>query len=133
MPRTTIPQRAIDATSARLATVGPHGPHLVPIVFAIIGDRLVTAVDHKPKSTRRLRRLDNIAHNAAVSVLIDQYDDDWDQLWWVRLDGEAGVVDDDRAAIDALVAKYPHYAAHRPAGPVIRVDITHIASWTSAS
>ena len=43
---------------ARLATVGPDGrPHVVPICFALDGDTLYTAVDSKPKSTRRLRRL----------------------------------------------------------------------------
>ena len=46
---------------AALATVGADGaPHLVPVVFAMPEGRtdvLYTAVDAKPKSTRRLRRL----------------------------------------------------------------------------
>ena len=38
------------ARVARLATTDPDGrPHLVPIVFALDGDTLYTAVDRKPK------------------------------------------------------------------------------------
>ena len=62
-------------------------PHLVPITFAVDGDALYSAVDAKPKSTRALRRLANIAANPAVSVLVDHYDDDWTRLWWARADG----------------------------------------------
>jgi nitroimidazol reductase NimA-like FMN-containing flavoprotein (pyridoxamine 5'-phosphate oxidase superfamily) len=37
---------------AMLATVGPDGvPHVVPIVFAVHGDVVYTAVDAKRKST----------------------------------------------------------------------------------
>ncbi|MEE9472759.1 MAG: pyridoxamine 5'-phosphate oxidase family protein, partial [Acidimicrobiia bacterium] len=68
-----------------LASVRPDGrAHAVPIVFAIDGDYLYTAVDHKPKSTTRLARLENIAANPQVSVLAQHYKDDWEQLWWVR-------------------------------------------------
>ncbi len=45
----------------RLATVGEDGrPHLVPVTFAVHRGSVYTAVDHKPKSTRDLRRLANI-------------------------------------------------------------------------
>ena len=78
---------------ARLATVDPGGrPHLVPITFALDGDAIVTAVDHKPKSTTKLRRLENIAANPEVSVLADRYEDDWSRLWWARADGTARVI-----------------------------------------
>ena len=62
---------------------------MVPIVFAVEGDTIYNAVDHKPKRSTQLRRLANIAENPAVSVLVDYYDDDWDELWWVRADGVA--------------------------------------------
>src|SRR3954468_11111345 len=61
---------------ARLATVRESGePHLVPIVFAVTGAVIHTAVDAKPKRTRHLRRLANIAANPRVSVLADHYDE----------------------------------------------------------
>ncbi len=41
------------ATVAVLATVGADAaPHLVPVVFAVEGDTVYTAVDAKRKSTR---------------------------------------------------------------------------------
>ena len=62
--------RFAAAPVARLATVGSEGaPHLVPITFAVDGDLVCFAVDHKPKSTRDLRRLRNIRANDQVSRL----------------------------------------------------------------
>ncbi|MCU1432612.1 MAG: class F420-dependent oxidoreductase, partial [Actinotalea sp.] len=47
-----------SADHAYLATVGPDAaPHLVPVVFDLTGDQVVTAVDHKPKRSTALRRL----------------------------------------------------------------------------
>ncbi|MGA9834953.1 MAG: TIGR03668 family PPOX class F420-dependent oxidoreductase, partial [Trebonia sp.] len=83
---------------ARLATAGRDGqPHLVPVTFAVDGDRICTAVDHKPKTTPNLRRLRNIAENPRVTLLTDHYTDDWAGLWWVRVDGHASVVTDETA------------------------------------
>lgn len=122
-------QRFVDARVARLATVGDGVPHLVPIVFAVDDDVLYTCVDHKPKRTTKLRRLANIRNNPAVSIVVDHYDDDWDTLWWVRVDGRADVVDAATAAgahgIDVLASKYEQYRERRPNGSVIIVrDLT---------
>jgi len=120
------------ARVARLATVGRDGrPHVVPICFALDGETLYTAVDEKPKRTRRLKRLENIEANPRVEVLIDHYEDDWSKLWWVRLRGTARIVEDPRA-VDLLVAKYPQYAERRPEGPVIAIDVEERSEWTSS-
>ena len=120
------------ARVARLATVGRDGrPHVVPICFVLDGETLYTAVDEKPKRTRRLKRLENIEANPHVEVLIDHYEDDWSKLWWVRLRGTARIVEDPRA-VDLLVAKYPQYAERRPEGPVIAVDVEERSEWTSS-
>src|SRR4051795_978279 len=89
MEATEARTRFAAAHVARLATAGTDGrPHLVPVVFALDGDTLYTAVDDvKPKATTRLRRLANIAANPAVALLADHYEDDWSALWWVRADG----------------------------------------------
>lgn len=106
-----------EARVARLATVDPSGrPHVVPICFVLDGDLLYTAVDEKPKRTRRLQRLRNIEANPRVEVLIDGYEEDWSRLWWVRLRGTARVVDEPRA-LELLAEKYPQYRTHPPAGP----------------
>jgi PPOX class probable F420-dependent enzyme len=120
---------------AVLSTADVSGrPHVVPVVFALSGDSLWTAVDHKPKSSRHLRRLRNIRANPAVSLLVHHYADDWTSLWWVRADGQAVVLDEPAAMaapIDHLVAKYPQYQAIRPAGPVIEVTVTHWTGWAA--
>ena len=78
------------APVARLATVGADGSvHLVPFCFAVVDERLVSAVDHKPKRHTRLQRLADIAATGRASVLVDHYDDDWTQLWWIRVGGAA--------------------------------------------
>ena len=75
-------ERVRDARVARLATADPAGrPHLVPFCFVLEGDELLSAVDAKPKSSRRLRRLENVRANPAVSVLVDHYEEDWSRLW----------------------------------------------------
>ena len=128
------------ARVARLATTGPDGRvDLVPITFALLGQpdavRVVTAVDHKPKTTRQLRRLDNVRSHPEVGLLIDHYDDeDWQQLWWVRITGTARVLDAEEDLtwrVDALVAKYPQYREIRPAGPVIEVTPTRWRYWSA--
>jgi PPOX class probable F420-dependent enzyme len=129
--------RFAAARVARLATVRPDGaPHLVPVVFALAGDVVWTAVDDKPKSTRALRRLDNIARRPRVSLLVDHYSDDWTTLWWVRADGTARVVDASDPEADvgraALEAKYPQYAARTPAGPFVAVTVDTWRAWSAA-
>lgn len=125
--------RFAQAPVARLATVGPDGhPHLVPVVFAVFDEVVYTAVDAKPKTTQRLRRLANIAANPQVSLLVDHYDEDWTRLWWVRADGVA-VVHDNGVAVefgrDRLRAKYPQYQSVSLSGAVIAVTVQRWSSW----
>ncbi|HEU5007989.1 MAG TPA: TIGR03668 family PPOX class F420-dependent oxidoreductase [Jatrophihabitantaceae bacterium] len=121
------------ARVARLATVRPGGrPHLVPIVFAMDGDVIVTAVDDaKAKRTRALTRLANIAAEPRVSVLADHFDEDWSQLWWVRADGVAVVVDRDADAIALLADRYRQYREQLPPGPVIRIQVDRWTGWAA--
>lgn len=129
-------ERFAAARVARLATVSADGqPHLVPVVFALVGQRIYTAVDGKPKRTNALRRLANIAANPRVAVLVDRYDEDWRALWWVRADGVARVVADPEAGygIEALVARYPQYRDQPPPGPVISIDISRWIYWSASA
>jgi PPOX class probable F420-dependent enzyme len=125
-----------DARVARLATADAGGrPHVVPLVFVLLGDVVWSAVDAKPKSTQRLRRLANVAATGRASLLVDRYDEDWRALWWVRVDGRAEVLDpaDPRAvvAVDGLVAKYAQYRDARPTGPVLAVRCDTWRSWSA--
>jgi PPOX class probable F420-dependent enzyme len=126
----TPAERFASARVARLATVGADGvPHLVPIVFAVTGDVIHTAVDAKPKRTNRLRRLANIAANPRVCVLADHYEEDWSALWWVRADGVARVRDESPEALAALVARYPHYRDTPPPGPFVQITVDRWTAW----
>ncbi len=149
-----------EARVARLATVGPaQVPHLVPVTFAVVtapvgeapaeevpaaelptvhpdrpsssSQMIVFAVDHKPKSTTALRRLDNIAANPRVCFLVDRYDDDWEQLWWVRADARAAVLEgtDRRRALAALTARYRQYEQVSPTGVVVGCAVTRWTGW----
>src|ERR671925_679920 len=85
--------RRIASGLAPLPTTDPDGrPHLVPIVFAVEGDTLYSAVDRKPKRSPTLRRIENARARPGGTVLVDQYDEDWRQLWWIRLRGRARVL-----------------------------------------
>jgi PPOX class probable F420-dependent enzyme len=120
---------------ARLATTDPDGrPHLVPIVFALEGDTLYSAVDRKPKRSSKLRRIENARSRPDVTILVDHYEDDWTRLWWLRLRGHARVLDagEERDhALALLKEKYPQYHTEPPDGPVLAVDITDVREWSS--
>jgi PPOX class probable F420-dependent enzyme len=127
--------RLARARVARLATTDPDGrPHLVPIVFAIDGDTLYSAVDRKPKRSRTLRRIENARARPDVTILVDHYEEDWRRLWWIRVRGHARVLDDGderERALELLSAKYEQYRSEPPDGPVLAVDVTDVREWTS--
>jgi PPOX class probable F420-dependent enzyme len=135
MDREIALRRVLPARVARLATIDPDGcPHLVPIAFVIDGQTLYTAVDAKPKRSRRLRRIENARNRPDVTVLVDHYEDDWSRLWWVRLDGTARVLDDGEEAelaLRLLIEKYEQYRREGPNLPVLAVDIRNWRSWAS--
>jgi PPOX class probable F420-dependent enzyme len=126
-------ERVESARVARLATVDAQSrPHLVPICFALDGETLYSAVDEKPKRSKRLKRLGNIRRHPEVTVLVDHYEDDWSRLWWVRLDGSATVLADGperEHGLELLRAKYGQYRAEPPTGAVIAVRIEAWRGW----
>ncbi|MCV7199224.1 TIGR03668 family PPOX class F420-dependent oxidoreductase [Mycobacterium angelicum] len=128
--------RFAQAPVARLATSTPDGiPHLVPVVFAVDQDDqdiIYTAVDAKPKTTQRLRRLANIESNPNISMLVDHYADDWTQLWWVRVDGLATIHREGapmHTGYRLLRAKYAQYQSVSLDGPVIVIAARRWSGW----
>jgi PPOX class probable F420-dependent enzyme len=125
------------ARVARLATITPDGhPHIVPITFAVEGDRIYSIVDTiKPKTSLSLARLRHIETNPRVSLLVDEYGDDWDQLWWVRVEGSAAVISqgpDWEHAITLMRQKYPQYLDSRVRfGAATVVDVERWSGWTA--
>jgi PPOX class probable F420-dependent enzyme len=92
-----------------------------------------SAVDAKPKSTLALRRLENVRAHPSCSLLVDYYaDDEWADLWWVRVDGSGRVIErgEERArAVDLLKAKYRQYRETTPPGAVLALDIERWRMW----
>jgi PPOX class probable F420-dependent enzyme len=127
--------RLTAARTAKLATTDPDGrPHLVPIVFALDGDTLYSAVDRKPKRSRTLRRIENARARPEVTILVDHYTEDWERLWWIRLRGRARVLDDGperERALDLLAEKYPQYHQAPPDGSVLAVDVEEVRTWSA--
>ena len=121
---------------ARLATADEIGaPHAMPVCYALDGETVYSVIDRKPKraGAMRLRRIRNIMANPRVTLLLDEYDEDWSRLWYVLLRGVASVVlrgPEHRWALTLLRKKYPQYAAMNLEGrPVIRARIWRVVTW----
>jgi len=127
--------RVVEARVARLATIDPEGRlHLVPVCFVLDGNAVYSAVDQKPKRSQELQRVKNVRANPAVALIVDHYDEDWTQLWWVRLRGEATVLAagaERERALALLADKYEQYRADPPRGDVLAVHVEEWRSWSS--
>jgi PPOX class probable F420-dependent enzyme len=128
-----------DARVARLGTADAAGrPLVVPVCYAFDGSRIYSAIDRKPKRTRGLRRVRNIVENPHVSLVVDEYHEEWRRLCWVMVDGRAELVTggpEFAQAMDLLVAKYPQYRTlgfEREAGTMIRVTPQRLLAWRYA-
>ena len=133
LDRATALTRFGGARVASLATSRPSGgPHLVPVTFALDGETVFTMIDSKPKTTTWLQRLANIVANPSVSLLAHHYEDDWKQLWWVRIDGEAMILEDPARISSSrrlLQEKYQQYRDHPPDGPAIVIEVSGVTWW----
>ena len=108
---------------------------MVVVTFAVDGDTIYTAVDQKPKSGTNLKRLRNVGENPMVTMLADHYSDDWETLWWVRADGRAAILADQRqmaAPLALLANRYWQYRQAPPTGPVLAVTVGRWTGWTGA-
>jgi PPOX class probable F420-dependent enzyme len=126
------------ARVARLATVDERSrPHIVPIVFALDRESVFTTVDNKPKRSRDLRRLRNVATNPDVALLADEYTEAWERLWWARCEGTAEVLaqgsSESQHGIDLLVARYAQYQREVPAGPVVVIRVRRWSGWSAST
>jgi PPOX class probable F420-dependent enzyme len=105
-------------------------------VLAIAGDTIYTPVDSKPKHTRDLARLRDIERDPRASLLVHRWDEDWAQLWWVRLEGVARIVRTSHeldAARRLLLAKYAQYTEGTELDPVIAIDIESWRAWSAST
>ncbi len=125
-----------ESRIARLATVDPSGqPLVVPVCYAYDGQYFFSAIDEKPKRVpaRNLKRLRNIDQHPKVSMVIDTYSDDWSQLEYVIVQGEAEVLFEGaerQRAIILLRNKYPQYREMTlRQQPVIKIRPNQFIHW----
>jgi PPOX class probable F420-dependent enzyme len=115
-----------------MTTIDPDGsPHSVPVVYAVVGDEIVSPIDHKPKSGRILMRVSNLQRDARVTLLLDLWDEDWTKLGWCMVRGRAVI---DRSApaewMRAINARYPQYRIDEVHEALIRIRPTKLSWWT---
>ena len=125
-----------SARVAHLATADSNAvPHVIPICFAYDGSFFYSAIDQKPKRTygMNLKRTRNILSNPQVALILDHYEEEWSQLWYVLIKGQGELLQsgqEHRTAIELLRQKYPQYRTMDIEGnPVIKIKPTAIVSW----
>jgi PPOX class probable F420-dependent enzyme len=121
---------------ARLATVDAAGqPLVLPICYVVEGEMLYSPTDAKPKRVpvQRLKRLQNIRQHPQVALVIDDYSEDWSQLSYVLLQGQAQIITDGPAFEQAIAALREKYVQYRSMpiqdNPMIAVRLTRVVSW----
>jgi PPOX class probable F420-dependent enzyme len=132
-----VRKRVAEARVARLATVNSRGqPHVVPICFVLDGAVFYTAIDRKPKrvGAKKLTRVRNITATGEAALVIDEYSDDWERLWFVLVHGRARLVTaaaEKTRAIRSLRKKYPQYALGMLSDEavVIRIEPRSLTAW----
>jgi len=111
------------AKVAHLATTDSSlQPYIIPVVFVIDKDKIFIPLDYKPKTVpfKQLKRVKNIQKNPKVAFQVDNYEDDWQRLWFILLMGYAELVeqkevggDQDkyvRKVHDLFIEKYVQYS-----------------------
>lgn len=123
-----------------LATCTKDGrPHVVPICFVFDGKLIYSSLDEKPKRVipRDLRRVKNIIANPWISLVVDLYSENWQELQYVIVQGVAGIVhrgSEHEYAIRLLREKYPQYLSMRlEERPIVRIKPSRIIAWMATS
>ena len=103
-----------SAQIGHLATANTSGvPRIVPVCFIEYVGNIYSVIDKKPKVSdyTKLKRVQNILNNSEVSFLIDHYTEDWNQIWYLQINGSASIIHTkDSVMHHKLIDKYPLYA-----------------------
>ena len=118
-----------------LGTADRNGfPHVIPVCFEYLRGFIFIAIDEKPKTTLKLKRLTNIQENPQVTLVVDHYNDiDWSELAWVMVKGTAKIIQsgsEHSEALKILRNKYSQLSGMKLGKlPVICIAIHQISSW----
>jgi len=125
------------AKVARLATVDQKShPYVVPVVFVFHKNSFFIPLDDKTKTVnvRKLKRVKNIEKNPNVTLLIDEYQNDWKKLFFLMIHGKATVIDGKNSKImdkvhKLLISKYPQYKKIGVGNSCIKINTTKVIFW----
>jgi len=129
----------VESRLAHLATSTKNGkPHVVPICYVYDRNTIYSSIDEKPKRAkpRQLRRVLNIVENPKVSLVVDQYREDWRKLRYVIVHGSANLVNhgvEHRRAVSLLRKKYRQYRSMRlEERPIIKIKPDNVFTWSAS-
>ena len=123
------------ARVGRLGLVDLDGaPRVLPVTFAVVGGRIWSAIDLKPKRSREPARLRFLRRDPRAALTVDRYSDDWDELAWVQVLGTVSIVEtgDGAVGLEALSAKYAPYREAAPPGPLLCLEPQRYLWWQAA-
>ena len=118
-----------------MTTLASDGsPHAVPVVFARVGNEIVSPIDHKPKSGQVLARVKNLERDDRVTLLVDRWDEEWTRLKWLMIRGRATVDPHaPQAVMRALNERYQQYDIDERHDAVIRIRPSRLSWWAWSS
>jgi len=117
---------------ARLGIADGEGnPRVLPVTYAVHGNTIVTAIDHKRKSVpaERLARVRWLKARPRAALTVDHYEDDWSHLRWVQAIGPVSIIADAPEALGALAERYAQYREQPPAGPFLFLEPDRLLWW----
>lgn len=124
-------KEVLDATGRGfLTTVSDDVPHVVPVVFVRLDDLIFCPIDGKPKSKGILRRVRNLEANPRAALALDHYSDDWEKLWWLRLDCLASIEAMSPEVAGLLKQKYKGYETYDVGSSVIKLSCHNWNFWS---
>ncbi|HWK25838.1 MAG TPA: pyridoxamine 5'-phosphate oxidase family protein [Solirubrobacter sp.] len=106
-------------------------PRVQPVTFARLPDRIVSAIDDKPKRATPAR-IARLRRHPRAALTVDRYDADWTRLAWVQILGDVSVDPIDAEALAALQRRYPQYRLQAPSGPLLSLRPHRILHWRAS-
>ena len=128
--KTWIKDLLDDTGRGFLATLSENVPHIVPVVFVRHDNEISCPIDGKPKSKQVLRRVKNLEANSHAALMLDNYSDDWEKLWWLRLDCRASVETMSPKVAELLKRKYEGYEVYDVGTSVITLMCHNCSFWS---
>ena len=116
------------ARVVRLATTRPDGsPHVVPVCPVLDGNELVVAIEDGSVKLRNMRS------DARVSLVVDDYREDWTANAGLVLRGRVRFLEGEAwgRARALLYEKFTQYESLAPIerDSIVAIDLDHVASW----